>query len=99
MVEHHLAKVRVAGSNPVFRSKHNRRSGTLSRVPDCFPGHPRSTISLYHPVAKRPRSAELSIRLVKSPVALVTYLGLANPLLLEGSSRDVGSTIKAERES
>ena len=24
-----LAKVRVAGSNPVFRSKHNHRSGTL----------------------------------------------------------------------
>ena len=27
--------MRVAGSNPVFRSKQNRRSGTLSRVPDC----------------------------------------------------------------
>jgi hypothetical protein len=34
----HLAKVRVAGSNPVFRSKYNRRSGTLLRVPDCFLG-------------------------------------------------------------
>ena len=33
---HYLAKVRVAGSNPVFRSKHNRRSGTLSRVPVVF---------------------------------------------------------------
>ena len=33
----HIAKVRVAGSNPVFRSKHNRRSRTLSRVPVLFP--------------------------------------------------------------
>ena len=31
-----FAKVRVAGSNPVFRSKYNRRSGTLLRGPDCF---------------------------------------------------------------
>jgi hypothetical protein len=36
VVEHHLAKVRVAGSNPVFRSKETPRSGTLSRVPGCF---------------------------------------------------------------
>ena len=35
----HVAKVRVAGSNPVFRSKYKRRSGTLSRVPDCFSQH------------------------------------------------------------
>ena len=33
-----LAKVRVAGSNPVFRSKQKRRSGTPSRVPVLFPG-------------------------------------------------------------
>ena len=32
----HVAKVRVAGSNPVFRSKQNRRSGTLSRVSDLL---------------------------------------------------------------
>jgi hypothetical protein len=37
-----LAKVRVAGSNPVFRSKWKRRSGTLSRVPDCFLGEGRA---------------------------------------------------------
>jgi hypothetical protein len=42
-----LAKVRVAGSNPVFRSKYNRRSGTLSRVPDCFVRWVRSTALLY----------------------------------------------------
>ena len=35
--DHRFAKVRVAGSNPVFRSKYNRRSGTLSRVPVAFP--------------------------------------------------------------
>ena len=39
--DHRFAKVRVAGSNPVFRSRYNRRSGTLSRVSDCFPGDGR----------------------------------------------------------
>ena len=32
-----FAKVRVAGSNPVFRSKHKHNTGTLSRVPVLFP--------------------------------------------------------------
>ncbi len=30
LVEHHLAKVRVAGSNPVVRSKRSCRSGALT---------------------------------------------------------------------
>ena len=30
-VEHHLAKVRVAGSNPVFRSKNHYSSGGIGR--------------------------------------------------------------------
>jgi hypothetical protein len=29
LVEHHLAKVGVAGSNPVVRSKRNPRSGSV----------------------------------------------------------------------
>ncbi|CAL8898551.1 hypothetical protein BPJM79_270002 [Bacillus pumilus] len=31
MVEHHLAKVGVAGSNPVFRLYHPRRGGGIGR--------------------------------------------------------------------
>src|SRR4051812_41163522 len=34
VVEHHLAKVRVAGSNPVFRSK---KPGTISSAGEHFP--------------------------------------------------------------
>ena len=38
LVEHHLAKVRVAGSNPVVRSKQTAGQAPFPRVPDCFHG-------------------------------------------------------------
>ncbi len=47
VVEHHLAKVRVAGSNPVVRSKRNRWSEALSEGPV---GCPREAQDL--PVAR-----------------------------------------------
>ena len=45
LVAHHLAKVRVAGSNPVVRSRHSpsapeRRAGVARRSPDCTAAWP-----------------------------------------------------------
>ncbi len=37
LVEHHLAKVRVAGSNPVVRSKQMRRSESLNGLARGLP--------------------------------------------------------------
>jgi hypothetical protein len=38
LVEHHLAKVRVAGSSPVVRSEENRGDEVILRVPAALPG-------------------------------------------------------------
>ena len=46
LVEHHLAKVRVAGSNPVVRSLEGAR---VFRAPSLFSGH-RPTVPEVLPV-------------------------------------------------
>jgi integrase len=59
VVAHHLAKVRVAGSNPVFRSRKSPAQsgiGTATAANACL----RSTIQLYYRSMSRPRKASKS---------------------------------------